>query len=473
MPTIFDLTSRWLGTSPYQLIAGNKRPVTIDDTLVVVASSGPVSVDVLANDFDPEGGALTLISANAALGSAVAEADNTVTYTPPPGISGFDTVVYEVADTLDQRQSGQINVTISQPVLSIETTPSNTLEVTADSGLIDIDISTPAAFAGLYQLNVSDLAGGPINLVIPAFSGTVTEGNGLTAEDGLWVFDTTAAGVTQSWQWLRNGIEIMGATTAGYTVTANDLQQTLSVRETLSDANGQRSAVSAGVGNQFDPITDPALVGWWDASDESSITDAAGQVSAWVDKAGGPPLEQTSNQWRPQTGGRSINGLNVIDFDGSQFLERTESLPASGDVAFHMVLSIDAVSSAFAAILAIEAVNDFQLDANAGNQFDGRLNASGIGAPATLSGGPFSGDMILSLMFDRTGTGTADVFISDAIRGTMAYAAPIDAPAALHLMTNRSKNAWIDGAVAELVITGDLNTRPDYHIYLANKWGLN
>ena len=88
MRTIFDPDNLWLGPAPMaQLSNSNKLPVAIDDALSVLRDSGPVTVDVLANDFDPEGQPLSLVSASAALGTAVAEADDTVTYTPPPGIS--------------------------------------------------------------------------------------------------------------------------------------------------------------------------------------------------------------------------------------------------------------------------------------------------------------------------------------------------------------------------------------------------
>jgi len=89
-----------------------------------------------------------------------------------------------------------------------------------------------------------------------------------------------------------------------------------------------------------------------------------------------------------------------------------------------------------------------------------------------LTGGPFSGAMILSAVFDRTGAGQAQVFIGGTSRGTTAYTAPLDQSVALTLMTNRSRNTWTDGALAEMVVTGDVTNRAAYHGYLAGKWGL-
>ena len=472
MRDILDPEDRWIGTPGGALVAGNKLPVALDDSLSILKDSGPVTVNVLANDFDPEGGALTLVSASAALGTAVAEADNTVTYTPPPGLSGFDTVVYEIADDLDQRRNAQIDVTILEPQLSIDAQPDNTLVVNATTGLIDITVTQPANFAGTYQIDTIDLLNGPVALVPPTINGTVSTGGVLTAADGLWVFDTGATDPVQSWQWRRAGSDVSGETSASYTVTATDIGQGLSVSETQTDSFGQRSAESAIVGASFSPSDDLALIGWWDASDTATITQNSGLVSAWADKAGATDLTQSYTAWRPTTGGRSLNGMNVLDFSGSQSLGASRNFPASGDMAIHAAFVIDSVNSLYAALLAIKATNDFQIDANNASQFDGQLNASGIGTPLNLSGGPFSGGMILSMVFDRTGTASAEVFIANALCGTMGYSTAIDASAALYLMTNRSQNAWIDGAVAELVITSDVTNRVQHHTYLATKWGL-
>lgn len=470
MRDILDPADIWLGTPGGATVFGNKRPVAQDEFLTVLKDGGPVTVDVLTNDFDPEGAVLTLISASAALGTAVAEADGTVTYTPPAGITGFDTVVYEVADDLDQRRTAQINITISEPQLSVAVNSDNTIVVNAETGEIDITVTQPPDFAGTYQADTADLTGGPVNLVPPAISGTVAEGQELTASGGLWIYDTGAGTPTASWQWRRAGADIPGATATAYSVVAADAGQGLSAVETLTDAFGQRNAISSVVGSAFAPPNDPQLIGWWDASDTATISTSGGNVLNWTDKAGGTALSGVAN---PISGNRTLNGLNVIDCAGGAYLEAVRSLPATGDIAFHMVVSIDHVTNAFEAVLAIEATNDFQIDANNGVQFDGRLNAAGSGTPVNLSGGPFSGALILSAVFDYTGAGTAEVFIANTSRGTTGYAAAIDASAALHLMTNRTKNAWLDGAVAELIVTGDISSRADHHGYLAGKWGLS
>ena len=89
-----------------------------------------------------------------------------------------------------------------------------------------------------------------------------------------------------------------------------------------------------------------------------------------------------------------------------------------------------------------------------------------------FSGRPFSGPVILSAIFDQTGTASIEVFVGGVSRAVTGYsAAALDSSAALHLMSNRTQNAFADGAVGELILTGTLGNRQAYHDYFAAKWG--
>ena len=250
-------------------------------------------------------------------------------------------------------------------------------------------------------------------------------------------------------------------------------------RRSLADAQWQRlcqrsttsptvRASSAG----FAPWADPSLIAWYDAADSATITGST--VSVWADKAGSADLDQDNSSRQPTSGARSHNGLNVVDFTNGTWMASSLSLPTSGDVAVHIALILDEADSEYAALLAFEATNDMQLDARSNSQFAGRLNVTGIGDSANFSGGPFSGAMILSAVFDQSGAGTSEVFIGDVLRASAAYTTPLDAAAALHVMINRARNAQVTGAVCEIVVTGDVDAvnRAAHHAYLASKWGM-
>lgn len=458
------------------LFAPIPRPVAVDDALTVLQDSGPVSIAVLANDFDPIDGVPTLESAFASLGTAVAEADGTVTYTPFPGLTGFDTVVYEVSNSAGRTDTAEINITIEAPTqtLSIDVTAEETLVVTADPGLVEINVIDPPEFRNSYTFDTADLASGPVNLAAPGVTGPFEAGQAVMVTPGLWAVDTGGGAVTKAYQWFRGATAISGATAETYNVQSADLGPGVSVRESLTDAFGTRSAASAaytGV-SAFTPAVDAQLIGWFDAADEGTISDISGAVFEWADKAGGAPLVQGSSLFRPLTGSRTQNGLNLINCQGNAFMSRAQTLSGDGDVAFHGVFKVDAVLNAFEALLAVDATVDFQIDANNGSQFDGRLNLAGAGPSVNLSGGPFSGAFVLSVIFDRTGLGAAEVYVSDVLRGQTAYTTSLDVATQLYIMTNRSQNAFADGAVCELAITRSTDNRAEYHTYLAAKWGV-
>ncbi|HEU5076809.1 MAG TPA: Ig-like domain-containing protein [Polyangiaceae bacterium] len=87
-------------------------PVASADS-VVTAQNVPIEIDVLANDTDPEGGALTVTGATTpAHGSAVVAADGTITYTPTGDYLGADGFEYTVADDNGNEATGAVAVLV-------------------------------------------------------------------------------------------------------------------------------------------------------------------------------------------------------------------------------------------------------------------------------------------------------------------------------------------------------------------------
>jgi hypothetical protein len=71
----------------------------------------------------------------------------------------------------------------------------------------------------------------------------------------------------------------------------------------------------------FLPSDLPGLVLWLDASDSGTITATGSVVDTWTDKSANAASYGTlTGLGRPETGTRTINGLNALDFDGSQAL---------------------------------------------------------------------------------------------------------------------------------------------------------
>jgi hypothetical protein len=73
-----------------------------------------VAIDVLANDTDIDGDALTVESfSQAANGTVDENPDGTLSYTPNVGFSGDDSFTYTVSDGIDEDAPATVTVTVS------------------------------------------------------------------------------------------------------------------------------------------------------------------------------------------------------------------------------------------------------------------------------------------------------------------------------------------------------------------------
>jgi len=130
----------------------NDLPLARPDT-AQVAAGGSVLIDVLANDSDPEGTALTLLDAAGASHGTLAIENGQVRYTPEAGFAGADSFSYRIADA----DSGEAGTTVSVAVLVSNLPPL----ARGDSATLDEDGSVLLDVLA----NDSDPETGPLSLV--------------------------------------------------------------------------------------------------------------------------------------------------------------------------------------------------------------------------------------------------------------------------------------------------------------------
>lgn len=101
----------------------NNVPVPQDDT-VTTAQDTPVDINVLGNDSDPDGDALTVVGVSQAANGTVTNNTTSVTYSPDAGFFGDDTFTYDVSDG-EFTATATVTVTVEQQFLleSIAETP--------------------------------------------------------------------------------------------------------------------------------------------------------------------------------------------------------------------------------------------------------------------------------------------------------------------------------------------------------------
>ena len=85
----------------------------------------------------------------------------------------------------------------------------------------------------------------------------------------------------------------------------------------------------------FNPGNLADLKLWLDAADTSTITHSSNAVSQWNDRSGN--ANHMSGSDNPTTSTRSLNGKNVIDFDGNDYFESSAAYASGNDFSILMV----------------------------------------------------------------------------------------------------------------------------------------
>ena len=130
----------------------------------------------------------------------------------------------------------------------------------------------------------------PINTVAPVISGTNGLNSILTVTSGTWTGTPT---ITYTYQWKRNGIDILGATSNTYTILVTDSAANLTCQVTATNSVGSSSATSNTITAQTfsAPVNTvaPAITGT--AQEGQTLTCSTG---TWT----GNPTPTYAYQWK-------------------------------------------------------------------------------------------------------------------------------------------------------------------------------
>lgn len=161
----------------------NQPPVAGAD----YASTAPgqaVVINLLANDSDPNGDALTVVSVtSAAHGLAALNADGSVRYTPAAGYTGTDTFNYQLRDAQGATATGTVTVNIANaPVPGVW--PTQVYAPYIDMTLYPIyDVLATARTTGLRYFTLAFITADPSNR--PAWGGFAAYGLGTDYDAAL------------------------------------------------------------------------------------------------------------------------------------------------------------------------------------------------------------------------------------------------------------------------------------------------
>lgn len=143
--------------------AANVAPDAVDDNTVVAEDSGANVINVLTNDSDANGDALTITAVTQGANGFVTNNGTSVSYTPDPNFFGSDSFTYTIDDGHSHNDTATVHVT----VLNVNDPP----VVAGEAYTIDQDTPLNVAAPGLLA-NDSDIDGDPLNAV--SYSGGAT-----------------------------------------------------------------------------------------------------------------------------------------------------------------------------------------------------------------------------------------------------------------------------------------------------------
>lgn len=220
--------------------AVNDAPVAVDDEVSTIVDTA-VAIDVLDNDTDADGDALSVSAiGEAANGSVVINGNGTVSYTPNPGFSGDDSFAYTVSDG-DLTDMGTVAVSV---LPDVNGEPTIKVQQLVDANGDGVFANREAAVAGglvTFQTEITNT--GAVAVTLDEIGDSAFS---IADLDSL-IGTTLAAGesVIGMYQAI---LPNPGATTVGTadadTLEGQQLTQTSQVTVTASDLNSNRATAS-------------------------------------------------------------------------------------------------------------------------------------------------------------------------------------------------------------------------------------
>jgi Ca2+-binding RTX toxin-like protein len=231
----------------------NDAPETVADD-VVLDEDTSATFDVLANDSDPDGDALSVESfTQPTSGAVVQNPDGTFTYTPTGDYNGADSFTYTVSDGNGSLTTETVNITVNpvndapvavDDMVTLDEDASATFDVLANDNDIDGDTLSVESFEQPANGSVAQNPDGTFSYTpTPGFNGadsftyTVTDGT-LTHTATV---DITVNPVNDAPETVADDVVLDEDTSATFDVLANDSDpdgDALSVESFTQPANG-------------------------------------------------------------------------------------------------------------------------------------------------------------------------------------------------------------------------------------------
>ena len=224
----------------------------------------------------------------------------------------------------------------------------------------------------------------------------------------------------------------------------------------------------------FDPKSISGLSLWLDAADSSTITKDTG-VSQWRDKSTtGSLWAPVSGNTQPDTGTQSINGKNVIVFNGTNTSLTANITPLSTSLPLTFFIVQRVVTGTSNGYSYAVDNTSFAILQTSGT--DGRLRIQMQGSDFVFEvvGNQVGINNIISLTVP-SGVGTSATLRRNGVALTPDIATLKPTLTGGHFIGRRSGGFYLNGWIAEIIAySAELNegNRLSVERYLSQKWGI-
>lgn len=182
--TITDLSGRPIRATVTVNVEPPNRPPIANDDSATTPEDTPVTINVLANDSDPDGDSLTVTVGPASNGNAILNADGTITFTPASNFSGPAGFSYEIRDPDGATDSAVVTIAVT-PVNDCPTAASQSLTVDENSS-VNFQLQAADSDGPTLTYAVSQPpAHGTIAVNVQTGSGTYTPSPGYCGPDSF------------------------------------------------------------------------------------------------------------------------------------------------------------------------------------------------------------------------------------------------------------------------------------------------
>ncbi|MEL6643265.1 MAG: hypothetical protein AAFQ79_04960 [Pseudomonadota bacterium] len=128
------------------------------------------------------------------------------------------------------------------PSLTLTPLADGTIEIDTDADAITVTVTGPELYRGSWTVQTADLDAGPVALLSPRISGSVTAGATVSVIPGLWIYDGSFAAPTHAYQWFIDGTLQVGETGSDLVVPAGAEGALVALTDTATDANGSTAS---------------------------------------------------------------------------------------------------------------------------------------------------------------------------------------------------------------------------------------